>query len=85
MKFLDIEFGGQVFRARLLEERSPQAVATVWNALPFEGQAVHAQISGAMFRMLEGVPTDEMPNDPKVGFQHGVLRGSRPQRVSTGR
>jgi hypothetical protein len=53
---MDVDLNGTVVRALLNEERAPKTVEAVWNALPFEGKAVHAQVSGEMFRMLEEVP-----------------------------
>ncbi len=73
MKFIDIDLDGRIFRARLLEERSPDAVEALWRALPFEGRAAHGQWSGEVFRMLEHAPIDETPRDRGVGFQYPGL------------
>src|SRR5436305_5575654 len=64
--------GGTVFHARLLEERSPKTAQAIWEALPFGGRAVHAQISGEMFRMLEHTPVaiDQTEPGTGTGFQY---------------
>ena len=38
--------------------------------MPFEGRAVHAQISGDMFRMLDHAPIPDMAVESGVSFQH---------------
>ncbi len=58
VKWLEMELDGTVFHARLLEERAPKTTQTIWDALPFGGRAVHAQLSGEMFRMFEHTPVD---------------------------
>jgi hypothetical protein len=73
MRFIDIEIAGTLFRARLLEERSPHATAALWEALPFEGRAAHGQWSGAIFRMLEHAPLDVPQRDRAAGFQYPGL------------
>jgi hypothetical protein len=73
MRFIDIELGERVFRARLLEERSPRTVEAIWSALPFAGRAVHGQWSGAIFRMLEHAPVDLTQPDRAAGYQHPGL------------
>ncbi len=57
-KWIEMELAGTVFHARLLEERAPKTTQAVWDALPFGGRAVHAQLSGEMFRMFEHTPVD---------------------------
>jgi hypothetical protein len=52
---MDVDLDGLVVRA-LLNEAVPVTADAVWAALPFSGRAVHAQISGDMFRMLDEVP-----------------------------
>jgi hypothetical protein len=73
VKFIDIDLHGTVFRARLLEERSPQTTAAIWEALPFKGRVAHGQWSGAMFRMLDEAPVDIPAGDRGVGFQYPGL------------
>lgn len=71
MRFIDIDLNGVVVRARLNEDRAPETCKAVWDALPFEGTAVHAQVSGQMFRMLEEVPVEEgLEVESPEYFQH---------------
>ena len=69
MARMEIVLGDEVFHATLSEEAAPKTVAAVLKALPFEGRAVHAQLSGDMFRMFEHapIPIEEMEN--KQAFQ----------------
>ena len=69
MARMEIVLGDEVFRATLSEETAPKTAAAVLKALPFEGRAVHAQLSGDMFRMFEHapIPIEEMEN--KQAFQ----------------
>lgn len=55
MRFIEIELDGTVVRARL-NDAAPKTAQAMWDALPFGGRAVHAQLSGEMFRMLENAP-----------------------------
>lgn len=73
MKFIDVELDGVSYRARLLEERAPHATAALWDALPFEGRAVHGIWSGDLFRMLEEAPFEAPPGDRVAGFQYPGL------------
>lgn len=70
MAFIDIEVDGLTVRASLNEQAAPQTCKAVWEALPFEGRAVHAQISGDMFRMLEPAPVGELALENEVYSQH---------------
>lgn len=70
MAFMDIEVDGLSVRASLNEKGAPQTCKAVWEALPFEGRAVHAQISGDMFRMLEPAPVEDLPFEGEVYSQH---------------
>ena len=71
MRFIDIDLDGTVVRARLDEVRAPKTSAAVWDALPFEGRAVHAQLSGDMFRMLDEVPVArDLAIESAQTFQH---------------
>ena len=73
VKFIDVELDGLTYRARLLEERSPRATRALWEALPFEGRAVHGIWSGDVFRMLEDAPFAPPPGDAGAGFQYPGL------------
>ena len=73
MRFIDIEIAGHVFRAQLLETRSPHATEAVWNALPFEGRVAHGTWSGAIFRMLEHAPVDLTERERGIVFQNYSL------------
>lgn len=71
MRFIDIDLDGTVVRAQLNESKAPKTTAAVWDALPFEGRAVHAQLSGDMFRMLDRAPVpDGLPIESAQTFQH---------------
>jgi hypothetical protein len=61
---MEIVLGDEVFHATLFEETAPKTAAAVLRALPFEGRAVHAQLSGDMFRMFEHapIPIEDMEN-----------------------
>jgi hypothetical protein len=70
MAFIDIEVDGLSVRASLNEQAAPRTCKAVLEALPFEGHAVHAQISGDMFRMLESAPVGELTLESEVYSQH---------------
>lgn len=70
MKFLEIELDGAVCRALLNEDKAPKTSRAVWEALPFEGRAVHAQVSGDMFRMLDETPVGDLELESAGYFQH---------------
>jgi hypothetical protein len=53
---MEIVLGDEVFHATLSEEAAPKTVAAVLKALPFEGRAVHAQLSGPA-PVFEGAKT----------------------------
>lgn len=69
-KFIEIDLDGVVCRARLNEDKAPRTSEAVWDALPFEGRAVHAQVSGDMFRMLDEAPVGELETESATYFQH---------------
>jgi hypothetical protein len=71
MRFVDIDLDGLVVRALLNESGAPKTTEAIWAGLPFEGKAVHAQVSGQMFRMLEQTPVpDDLPIESGEYFQH---------------
>lgn len=70
MKFMEIELDGLACRALLNEDKAPKTSRAVWEALPFEGRAVHAQVSGDMFRMLDETPVGELDVESATYFQH---------------
>ena len=71
MRFIDIDLDGLVVRAQLNETGAPKTAEAVWNALPFEGTAVHAQLSGEMFRMLDHAPLpDTLDVESRQAYQH---------------
>jgi len=70
LKFLDIDLDGLVCRALLNEAKAPHTTEAVWKALPFGGRAVHAQISGDMFRLLDPVPVGDLELEGTELFQH---------------
>jgi hypothetical protein len=70
VKFIEIDLDGTVVRAKLNDDRAPKTCQAVWDALPFEGQAAHAQISGEMFRMLDHTPVGELEIESRVTHQY---------------
>jgi hypothetical protein len=70
MRFMEIELDGVMCRARLNDDKAPKTCQAVWDALPFEGRAVHAQVSGDMFRMLDHTPVGELEIESATFFQH---------------
>jgi hypothetical protein len=71
MRFIEIDLGGSVVRAALNDEGAPKTSAAVWDALPFGGKAVHAQVSGQMFRMLEETPVPaDLPIESGEFYHH---------------
>lgn len=68
-KFIEIDLDGAVVRAKLNEEGAPKTSEAIWNALPFEGQAVHAQLSGEMFRMLDHTPVGDLEIEASTSHQ----------------
>jgi hypothetical protein len=70
VKFIEVDLDGIVVRARLNDDKAPKTCQAVWDALPFEGQAAHAQISGEMFRMLDHTPVGELEIESRVTHQY---------------
>jgi hypothetical protein len=70
MRFIEIDLNGTVVRASLNDDLAPRTCQAIWDALPFEGRAVHAQISGDMFRMLDHAPIPDLAVESGVSFQH---------------
>lgn len=68
MRFIEIELDGKPVRA-MLNEDAPTTVNAIWDALPFEGRAVHAQIAGEMFRMLDPTPVGELALERGQSYQ----------------
>jgi len=67
---LELVLGDEVFHGRLFAETAPKTVEAVWRAMPFEGRAVHAQLSGEMFRMFEPVPIPVEETENRGSFQY---------------
>jgi hypothetical protein len=70
VRFIEIDLNGTVVRAQLNDDLAPKTCQAIWDALPFEGRAVHAQISGDMFRMLDHAPIPDLAVESGVSFQH---------------
>ena len=70
MTYLQVQVGDERFRAELNEHAAPQTCAAVLDTLPFEGRAVHVQVSGEMFRMLDHAPLPELAVEGNSTFQH---------------
>jgi hypothetical protein len=73
MRVMEIELGRAVFQARLLEDRAPRTCQALWEALPFEGRAVHAMWSGNMCRTLDAAPIDVEAVESGLSFQYPGL------------
>ena len=73
MKFIDIAVDDVTFRAQLLDGRSPNTAAALWDALPVEGSVVHGQWCGELVHMLSTWRADGAATDRGVGFQHPGL------------
>ena len=69
MARIEIVLGDEVFHATLSEAAAPKTVGAVLKALPFEGRAVHAQLSGDMFRMFEHAPIPVEETENKQAYQ----------------
>lgn len=69
MARIEIVLGDEVFHAALFEETAPRTTAAVMKALPFEGRAVHAQLSGDMFRMFEHAPIAVEETENRQAYQ----------------
>lgn len=69
MARIEIVLGDEVFHATLFEKTAPKTTAAVMKALPFEGRAVHAQLSGDMFRMFEHAPIPIEETENRQSFQ----------------
>ena len=67
---IEIVLGDEVFHATLFEETAPKTTAAMLKALPFEGRAVHAQLSGDMFRMFEHAPIPVEEAENRESFQY---------------
>jgi len=67
---IEIVLGDQVFHATLFADTAPKTTAAVLRAMPFEGRAVHAQLSGEMFRMFEHAPIAVDETENRESFQH---------------
>lgn len=80
--FVDITADALRLRARLLAERSPNAVGALRAALPLRGQAFHDQWSGEVFRIGVGLrlPAADQP----VAYQHPGLVVVDPESDSLG-
>jgi hypothetical protein len=70
VRFIEIDVDGVIVRAQLNEEGAPKTVDAIWNALPFQGRAVHAQLSGDMFRMLDETPIGDLETESEEAHQH---------------
>lgn len=74
-KQIEIEFerGGK-FILSLLEDEAPKTCKLVWDALPIESEAQHAQYSGQlMFWFTPTIRFDELENPKLMGLFPGDL------------
>lgn len=70
MRMIAIDLGGTQFRAHLLDDVAPMTCAALWDGLPIQGRAVHAQWSGEMFRLYEHVDLGIPEPEVRGAFQH---------------
>src|SRR5487761_421056 len=70
MRFMDIDLDGATRRALLRDDLAPKTCEAIWNALPFEGSASHALVSGQGFRLVERIPVGELPLESPTYFRH---------------
>lgn len=70
--FVDIAFGGTVFRGRLLESRSPKTTAEIKKLLPLEGRMIQDEWSAAVARMIEPLRVGDV-GDRHAGFEYPGL------------
>ena len=68
MRFIEIVLDGKAVRANLNEDVPATANAS-WQKLTFGGRAVHAQIAGEMFRMLDETPVGELALEGGQSYQ----------------
>lgn len=78
MRLIEVSLGDLTVRARLLEARAGDLCEAVWDSLPFAGTAVHAQLSGEMFRMLEPAPLSDVRAAGGCGYVYPGLLGYYP-------
>jgi hypothetical protein len=67
---IEVVLGDEVFHATLFTDSAPKTTAAMAQALPFEGRAVHAQLSGDMFRMFEHAPIAVEDTENRESFQY---------------
>jgi hypothetical protein len=68
--FIDLQVGHLSARVKLAEQLAPKTCEAVLAALPFGGRAVHVQVSGEMFRMLDHAPLPDLAVEAPTTFQH---------------
>jgi hypothetical protein len=74
-KYVEIEFerGGK-FALALSEDEAPHTCKAIWDALPLESEAQHAQYSGQlMFWFTPTIHFDELENPKLMGLFQGDL------------
>lgn len=74
MRRIEIELDGVVVTARLLDDKAPKLCQAIWDVLPIDEMAAHAQWSGAMFRTTKNKWLDFKVDYPQAlenrgGFQ----------------
>ncbi len=67
---IEVVLGDEVFHATLFTETAPKTTEALLRALPFGGRAVHAQLSGDMFRMFEHAPIAVEEMESRESFQY---------------
>ena len=74
MRFIEIELDGVKVTARLLDDKAPKLCQALWDLMPINEIAAHAQWSGAMFRTTKNNWLDFKVDYPQAlenrsGFQ----------------
>lgn len=67
---VELVLGDEVFHGTLFADTAPKTTKLMWDAMPFEGRAVHAQLSGEMFRMFEHAPIPLEETENRESFQY---------------
>lgn len=73
MTYVDLTFGGAIFRGRLLVRRAPDVAAAIERALPIRGRLMQDEWSGTVARMIEPLGADVPASAPRSALQYPGL------------
>ena len=73
MRYVDVEFAGESFRAEILAERSPAAAAAFARALPLEGRVIQDCWGRDILPFIDDVMPPVATTDRPVYYQHPGL------------